>query len=135
MKKILVVAVAALAQFGCSNDKPVKPVEPPPTHGAGSFRVTLTSPNTNDAALFFELHGPGITALRPSNPATQLFADSGGTSIRGAIFGPLTVGALLIFDVPDTTKPGDYSASVLDAAGPDNSLRSSLTGYSLRVAP
>lgn len=135
MRKTLAFVVAVVAQSGCMNDKPIEPpLEPPPTH-AGSFLLTLTTPNTDDAALFFELHGPGITAIRPSNVATRLFADASGTSIRGAIFGPLTVGALVTFDVPDTTKLGDYTATVLDVAGPDNSLRSSSTGYSLRVAP
>jgi len=116
--------------LGCTRDRPI---EPPSKH-AGSFALTLATPNTDDAALFFELRGPGITAIHATNAAAQLFADSTGTTIRGAIVGPLPVGALVRFDVPDTTKLTDYTASVLDVAGPDNTLRESLTGYALRVA-
>lgn len=121
--------VLALAVFGCTRERPI---EPPSKH-AGSFSLTLATPNTDDAALFFELRGPGITAIHATNAAAHLFADSTGTTIRGAILGPLPVGALVRFDVPDTTKLADYTASVLDVAGPDNTLRESLTGYALRV--
>ena len=121
----------ALAVLGCTRDKPI---EPPSKH-AGSFSLTLATPNTDDAALFFELRGPGITAIHATNAAAQLFADSTGTTIRGAIVGPLPVGALVRFDVPDTTKLADYTALVLDVAGPDNTLRASLTGYALRIEP
>jgi hypothetical protein len=118
----------ALAVLGCTRDKPI---EPPSKH-AGSFSLTLATPNTDDAALFFELRGPGITAIHAMNTAAHLFADSAGTTIRGAIIGP-PVGTLVRFDVPDTTKLADYTASVLDVAGPDNNLRASLTGYALRI--
>ena len=133
MKRVRLAAALLLIALGCSNDRPVAPLVPGAS-GAGHLTLTFTTPNTDDAALLFELRGPGIKAIRTSNPATQLFADSSGTTIRGAIFGSLTVGALATFEVPDTTTLGDYTASVLDVAGPDNSLRS-ITGYSLRVAP
>jgi len=120
----------ALAVLGCTRDRPI---EPPSKH-AGSFSLTLATPNTDDAALFFELRGPGITAIHATNSAAHLFADSAGTTIRAAIIGPFSPGGLATFDVPDTTRLGDYTASVLDVAGPDNTLRASLTGYALRVA-
>jgi hypothetical protein len=133
MPKLRHSLVIALVLLGCTKDKPIEPIESP-SRNAGSFLLTLTTPNTDDAALLFELRGPGISAIHTLNPSVQLFADSSGTTIRGALFGPLTVGALVSFDVPDTTKLADYLASVLDVVGPGNGLRSSLTGYSLRVA-
>ena len=119
----------ALAGLGCTRDRPIEP----PSQHAGSFSLTLATPNTDDAALFFELRGPGITAIHATNAAAHLFADSTGTTIRGAIIGPVRVGALVRFDVPDTTKLAGYTALLLDVAGPDNALRESLTGYALRV--
>jgi len=126
-----VYVLLALAVLGCTRDRPIEP----PSQQAGSFSLTLATPNTDDAALFFELRGPGITAIHATNAAAHLFADSAGTTIRGAIVGPLSVGALATFDVPDTTRVGDYTALVLDVAGPDNTLRASLTGYALRIGP
>lgn len=127
----LSLAVLVLA-LGCSNDRPITK---PPTGGAGNLTLALATPRTDDAALFFELHGPGITALTPTNSAVHLFADSSGTSLRGAVFGVLTNGALITFHVPDTTLRSSYTAAILDVASDSNALRSDLTGYALRIAP
>lgn len=129
MPKTLAFAAVALALLGCTD----KPIEPPRAQ-PGSFLLTLATPHTDDGALFFELRGPDIMKVRSAKSTLQLFADSSGTTIRGAMFGPLAVGAVVRFDVPDTTRLAEYAAVVLDVAAADNSLRASLTGYSLHVA-
>jgi hypothetical protein len=130
MPKLRLAVALALVLFACTRDKPIEP----PNQG-GSFSLTFSTPNTDDGALFFELHGPGITAIQAADTGVQLFADSNGTTIRGAMVGQLHIGAVATFDVPDTTRRADYTASVLDVAGTDNNLRVSLNGYALRVEP
>ncbi len=129
-------AVGWLAACGDdrNNDGGVGPSEPVP----GALTLNLTTPNADDRALLISISGSAaadsMSNILPADTSyTVLPRVENGNSARVAVFGDITDGPVLTFDVPDINDPSRYTAQVLDAADASNSLRANLTAYSLQV--
>jgi hypothetical protein len=121
-------ACAGLVTLPGCGDTSVGPPEP------GTVAVMLATPNLDDGAILFRLEGGSVEALTAAAPSHRLFSRAtGAASATVVVVGNLVSGAVLVFDVPDVTKVSDYRATILEVAARDNSLRSSLAGYSLEV--
>ena len=96
--------------------------------------VSLTTPNSDDGAMLFELAGPvAIHALSAANPNVKFYIDSSTATIRVVAAGALNSGRLLTFTVADTNTVSSYSATIKDVANRQNALRAALAGYELRI--
>lgn len=130
---IMAVAASAVGLVACSGDGNGGP--PPTGPTAGTFAVTLSTPNTDDGAIVFRVTGPGVTQIANAVPSRYMHFDQVGTSLTVVIVGNLADGTLLTFRVPDVSAVSSYSATVLEVADQTNELRGSVGGYGLAVAP
>jgi hypothetical protein len=112
---------------------PPQPPPPPPPPGGGTVSVTLTTPRSDDGAILFELKGPAVHAIAPAAGLT-FYIDSSSSPIRGVAMGAISGGLLLTFTISDTTAFPSYSATLVEVADRQNGLRSTLTGYDLRLS-
>lgn len=101
--------------------------------GPGTVSLRFETPHSGDGAIKFTLVGPGITDLVAAGELIVHSRIGAGNTTTVAVFGALTDGLVVKFDVPDLSDLGDYTATLLQVAGPDNALRSSLTGYKVTV--
>ncbi len=115
--------------IGCGGDEPTST-----TTLDVRFVLELTAPSGASGALLFEVAGGAVSDLRPlSSPGGQIFfRDVGGSTLRVAFVSTIAAGGLLSFRPTDGAQASDYSATVLEVAGIDNSLQST-SGYSLAV--
>ena len=126
---ILAAAVLLLDGAACGGDS-TPPAQP------GPLRMSLTTPNTDDGAILFEVSGPAIDTLAPVNASYRLSTRRiGNTTVRAVLAGPVAGGTLAILEVPDIGAASSYTATVIEVADRQNQLRSQLTGYQLQVAP
>lgn len=101
---------------------------------AGTLIVRLTTPQTDDGAVLFELSGPPIESVAAVNASLRLFTRrTNDATVVGAVVGAVTNGTVVTLRVPDVGAAPRYTARVLEVAGRDNVLRASLTGYALTV--
>lgn len=133
MKKqrwIIATAVALVMATGvaCDDDATA------PGAVAGTFVVTLTTPNTDDGAIMFTISGGAISAPALSDATLHMYTSEGTNSLTVVIIGDIEAGDLLVFDVPDIAALDDYSADIDEVADRANDLVSPLTGYSLLIA-
>jgi hypothetical protein len=102
---------------------------------AGELTLALVTPNSGaDGAVLFVVKGPAaITGVSlPSGSGLRLFASPpGADSIKVALTGTLTNGAILLVGVADVNKA--YNVFVRQVAASDYTLRS-LTGYGTTVS-
>jgi hypothetical protein len=133
-RKILLAGLAAVVvAAGCTDRNRGGGVTDPPAPGV--LAATLSTPNTDDRALIVELSGPGITAVQAAaGSGHTVHSRASGSTVRAALFGDLTDGAVLRFSVPDVSRANAYTARVVEASGADNSLREDVTGYRLQLA-
>jgi hypothetical protein len=122
--------VAALALAGACRDDPTAGVP-----RIGRLTVRLTTPNTDDGAMTFEVTGAPIDSVVVANPSLVLFTRRNGATIVGAVAGALAGGAVVTLYVPDGGAAAGYSARVLEVADRQDLLRGSLAGYALTVTP
>lgn len=135
----ILTLAAAIACTSTPNEPTPPPAQPPPNQppppppGSGRLTVNLTSPNSSDGAILLELRGANIHAVALAHSGWKLFADSSGSALRIVVAGNLASGSLLTFQVPDVNAAASYSATIIDVADAQNSLRAK-TGYSLGIA-
>ena len=117
----LLLAMVALA--ACADESPVS--------GPGTMTATLISPNGAEGAALVILFGEGMGDITPIGD-TEVFARVGSSSTQIVLINQ--VGGELSFQVAvaDTTQLP--LAVVQEVAGPDDELRSSVTGYSVEFA-
>ncbi|HWC75722.1 MAG TPA: hypothetical protein VG454_17480 [Gemmatimonadales bacterium] len=106
---------------------------PPPPPGGGTVSVSLTTPNSDDGAILFELKGPSIHGITPKSSSLQMYIDSSSAPVRVAVLGSVTSTTFLTFTIADTTTLPSYSATLVDVANRQNQLRASLAGYQLKI--
>ena len=121
------MAAALLVIVACS-DEPTNPGT-----GDRTLVVRLTTPNSDDEALSFEISGPvdSVTAARGS---LQLFTRRlDDSTLLGAVVGPLVNGTIVILHVPDVSAAAGYRVTALEVADHEDALRPALDGYALTV--
>jgi len=117
----LLLAIVALT--ACADESPVS--------GPATMTATLISPNGAEGAALVILVGEGMGDITPIGD-TEVFARVGSSSTQIVLINQ--VGGELSFQVAvaDTTQLP--IAVVQEVAGPDDELRSSVTGYSVEFA-
>ncbi len=125
--------VAALSMGAACTEDPNHPTTGDARQG--TVVLYLTTPHTDDGAVLFDVSGPPIDSATAITPSLRLFTRRVGGSLIGALVGGVASGAVVLLHVPDVDVAGEYRASVREVADRQDSLRSSLTGYVLRVTP
>lgn len=117
----LLLAIVALS--ACADESPVS--------GPATMTATLISPNGAEGAALVILVGEGMGDITPIGD-TEVFARVGSSSTQIVLINQ--VGGELSFQVAvaDTTQLP--LAVVQEVAGPDDELRSSVTGYSVEFS-
>jgi len=116
-----------LVSVSCS-DQPTNPGS-----GPGTLAVRLTTPHGDDGAMTFQVDGP-VDDVSAANGSLRLFTRrADGSTVVGAVIGPLANGAIIMLHVPDVSAAEAYTASVREVADLDDGLRASLAGYVLTV--
>ena len=121
------VLLAALAiGTGCKDS------DEPPTPGV--LVGALASPRDDDGALLLKIAGPGIGEVREANPRYRMFWRSHNDSLAFAIVvGDLQDGPVVRVNVPDVHQRERYFLEVVQVADREDLLRSSVTGYAVRL--
>lgn len=103
---------------------------------AGTVTLDLTTPQSDDGAVLFEVSGPPIDSAMAADPSMRLFMRrSDHATIVGVVVGVVANGAVVRLQVPDVGAWAEYVARVIEVADRQNALRSSLMGYALTVTP
>lgn len=124
--------ILALAAAACTGGDDGGTTPPPPEPGV--LTVTLTTPSAAGRALVVEVTGPAITGVAAANEAYVVHSRApGATRVRAAVFGSLSSGALLRFQVPDVNAAAAYKAVVVEVADGANALLPA-TGYTATIA-
>jgi hypothetical protein len=120
---VLAAILTAACGSGDSNSGPV----------AGTLQVTLTSPNTDDGAVMFQVNGDIDSATAPAG-LTLYEATPSATVLRGIVTGPITSGSsLLTLHVPDVGKASSYTTQVLQVSATGSYAQRAVGGYTLQV--
>lgn len=108
----------------------------PPPPEPGQLTVRLTTPLGDDGAIVVEVRGPNVTQVQLSDNTMFLLAEHVDSATqRFVILGDLQSGPLATFHVPDIHAVRAYSATAVEVASRDNTVRSSLEGYALTIVP
>jgi hypothetical protein len=122
--------VACREQTAVSLPPPPSGLVPPP-----GLSLSLASPNTNDGAVFFELHGPAIKSAVVGNEGSRLFTELvSDTLMRAVVIGSFAGSSpLMAVTIGNGHSPGDYRANVIEVADQAGVLRSSVGTYSVTI--
>jgi hypothetical protein len=121
--------------LACGGDGGGTDVTQPPLPVPGVLTLSVTTPNADDRAILITITGPaGASSVTGGSSAYRAESRITGSTIKAAIFGNITSGAVLRFNVPDVAKASSYSASVTEVADASNSLRTDLSAYALSIA-
>lgn len=118
----LVLFAAAVLAAGCGDAGPES--------GPGTLTATVVSPNGAEGAAVVEVFGPGITGVESLDG--RAFSERRGDTVRVVVVREDGAGTLrFILSVADTTQ--HFGGTVLEVAGPDDTLRGSVSTYTLTV--
>lgn len=115
---------AALLLAACSTDEG-------PRSGPGTMTATLSGPNGPEGAAVVTLLGDGVGAVTAVG-GTEVHSRSGDGGVRIVLINEVGGDLLFRVAVADTTQPP--STVVVEVAGPDDELRSSVDGYTVEFA-
>jgi len=102
--------------------------------GPGQLTVSVSTTGAGGAAFLLTVTGAGITNPVAANSGHLLYSNISGNTLRVAVIGSHTSGALLRFRVPDLAQASTYNATLNEVAGSDNNLQS--TGnYTVTIPP
>jgi hypothetical protein len=131
-RRFLTTAALTLLLMGCTDSSDGGLSGPPQP---GELVLTLLTPNLDDSAILFALHGPGpIDEIRPVVAGHLLHYRVRGNTVNVVVFGQLNGGELIHFSVPDVRLVDKYGGQVVEVADVQNRVRSSHDGYMLQVA-
>lgn len=121
--------LATLAIAGCGSDDggPAAPVP-------GPLRVVLTSPNTDDGAVMFQVTGVVDSVVAPAG--LTIYQSAPGPNVLRVIAtgNAITSGSsLLTMYVADVAKTSNYSLQLLQVAAKGSYAQRAVGGYSLQV--
>ena len=122
----LLSALVASAGCGGSDSGPTGPV-------AGPLRVVLTSPNTDDGAVMFQVTGVVDSVVAPAG-LTLFQSTPGPNVVRAIVTGNVGSGSnLLTLYVPDIGKASSITTLVLQVAARGTYQQRAAGAYSLQV--
>lgn len=125
------LAALALALAACDGGGGGGPMEPV----AGILTLSIDAPDTDDRAMVLQITGPDIGEVTAARATHRLFTRAlPGGGVRAAVFGSLSDGPLLRFEVPDVSKASQYAATVSEVADVQNEPRTGALGYGLSIA-
>jgi hypothetical protein len=113
-----ILLAAALVLVACTDAGPAI--------GRAALTATLDSPNGDEGAAVIELFGEGVLGVRGTG-ATEVYSDRVGETTRVVLIHP--TGGTLSFEVELLNRRRRPVAVVREVAGPDDELRSDLSGY------
>jgi hypothetical protein len=117
---------AALFALGCGSDGPAGPVP-------GPLRVVLTSPNTDDGAVMFQVIGVVDSVTVPAG-LTLYQSVPGPNAIRAIVSGSIASGSnLLTLHVADVGKTSSYLTQLLQVAARATWAQRPTGGYTIQV--
>lgn len=125
MRGTLVLAAFLTAACGGSdsNSGPV----------AGTLQVSLTSPNTDDGAVMFQIGGDVDSVTVPAGLTLYRSAPS-ATVVRAIVTGNITSGSdILTLHVPDIGKASSYATQVLQVSAQGTYEQRPVGGYTMQV--
>jgi hypothetical protein len=127
----LVVAATAIGAIGLSCGDGGGGTEPPTP---GIATVSLVTPNTDDGAVIVTLQGQGLGAVTSASASFAVFTRQVSSSeIRVLVAGNLSAAPLFSVAIGAINKLGSYTATVDEVANRSDQIRSSTSGYSLRL--
>ena len=139
------VRVAALcgatllaSSCGGGDSSPSQPAPQPsaPVAVPGTLTARLVTPNADDGAIILEISGPSaVSDVATPVQGAVVHSRTDGNTVKVAVFGSLTAGAIVRFSVPDVNAASQYSAKVTDASDRTNALRAGVTGYAVSIGP
>ena len=119
-KKILPLAAAVLIA-ACGDSIP----------GPGTLTATIVSPHQNEGAAVVRVTGPGLTG-EVSERSGRVWAEPRSGSMTVVVLAEPASILSFGFAVEDTTA--DFTAEVLEVAGPTDALRGFLGEYEVEIA-
>ncbi len=119
--------LAAFLVGGCSGS--TEPSGPQP----GQLTVNLSTTGGGGSAFLLTVSGSGITNPVAASAGHQLYSFASGNTLKVAVVGNISTGALMRFSVPDVNQSGSYSVTLNEAAGSDNSLQN-VSDYSATIS-
>jgi hypothetical protein len=128
-RKIAWRTLGLVLLFGCGGPATVEPGVP---EGPGFLAVKLSTPNTDDGAVWFSLSGGPMDSVRVSQK--RILTRDGGTNQRHVIVvGVISSGTVASFWVPERRDVANYQAVLEQATGLAALEQQTLTGYTLTV--
>jgi hypothetical protein len=124
MKRFL-VAVAIISSACAGDSGPQLPRE-------GVLVADLTTPTLGEGALLVSITGVGLDAGNVTSPGNLIHIQPRDGGIDVAVFGEIKSGPLFEIQVSDIEKASVASALIKQVAASDGTMRSDLTGYSLK---
>ena len=118
-------------------EQPTTPTQPTaPVAVPGTLTVRLVTPNADDGAILFDITGPAPPAdITAAVQGAVVHSRLVGNTTRVAVFGALASGALVRFSVPDVNAAPQFTGQVTEASDRASTLRTSITGYQIVIAP
>jgi hypothetical protein len=126
---LALLGIAALAS--CSDGETPPTMPPPPS----ALIVGLDSPQTDDGAVVFTLHGPDLADLQPASGAYLTYTRALGQDVRVVMVGDLAAGPLLTAKIGAGHQLAEYSAVVEQVAMRSDTLRGDISRYRLTITP
>ncbi len=118
--------LAAFLAGGC--DGTTEPPGPQP----GQLTVNLSTTGSGGSAFLLTLSGSGITSPVAASAGHLLYSFASGNTVKVAVVGNISTGALVRFSVPDVNRVSSYGVTLNEAAASDNSLQN-VSDYSLTI--
>ena len=117
---MLLAGLTAWAAGSCGDGG--GPSEPgPPVERPGELIVALSS-GDGAAALRFTVTGGEVGTVEAVDPALAVYSHARDGTLHVAVFGDLSAGDVLRFDVPDVGQVDRYVAIAVEAADDENLL-------------
>jgi hydroxyethylthiazole kinase-like sugar kinase family protein len=120
----LILCLAAAGATGCSHE--------PSGPTAAALQVSLTSPNSDDGALFFSVTGGRVDSVQA--PGYMLYTHRPDpNTLQVIVTGNLASGTVAQLWIPDERRAAQYTASVNQAAARRSYLQRDPGSYRLSL--
>ncbi len=118
--------ITAFLAGGCSST--TEPAGPQP----GQLTVNVSTTSSAGSAFLLTLTGSGITNPAAGNTGHQIYSFASGNTLKVAVVGNISTGALMKFSISDVNQSGSYSVTLTEAAGSNNSLQN-VSDYTVTI--